>query len=412
MTPARDRLQFFLLNVGHFLDHLFSLIFATVAALALSREWSLGYADLLAYATPGFVAFGLFSLPAGWLADKWSRDGMMAVFFIGIGLASVGTSFAVTPLQIGIGLFVIGAFAAIYHPVGLAIVVERWKNTGMRLAVNGVWGNFGVGSAALITGYFIDHGGWRVAFLVPGLVSIVAGLVYTWAFRAEIAAGPALHRAKNGAASGAPLTPALKSMLMRVSVIIFVTTALASLVFQSTTFALPKIFDERLGSIAGNATTVGWYTFIVFAVASIAQLVVGPSLDRIGPRTVFIATAALQAIFFAAMPGLTGWPALFCALGFMLAAFGAIPINDFMIGRMAQGEFRARVYGVRYVLSFTVFALALPMISFVYDRWGFDMLFRLLSVSASIILVATFLLPRNLPTQTSPAAAMPAAAKA
>lgn len=412
MTPARDRLQFFLLNVGHFLDHLFSLIFATVAALALSREWSLGYADLLAYATPGFVAFGLFSLPAGWLADKWSRDGMMAVFFIGIGLASVATSFAVTPLQIGIGLFVIGAFAAIYHPVGLAIVVERWKNTGMRLAVNGVWGNFGVGSAALITGYFIDHGGWRVAFLVPGLVSIVAGLVYIWAFRAEIAAGPALHRAKNGAASGAPLTPALKSMLMRVSIIIFVTTALASLVFQSTTFALPKIFDERLGSIAGNATTVGWYTFMVFAVASIAQLVVGPSLDRIGPRTVFIVTAALQAIFFAAMPGLTGWPALFCALGFMLAAFGAIPINDFMIGRMAQGEFRARVYGVRYVLSFTVFALALPMISFVYDRWGFDMLFRLLSVSASVILIATFLLPRNLPTQASPAPAMPAAAKA
>lgn len=405
MTPVRDRLQFFLLNVGHFLDHLFSLIFATVAALALSREWSLGYADLLAYATPGFVAFGLFSLPAGWLADKWSRDGMMAVFFIGIGLASIATSFAATPLQIGIGLFAIGAFAAIYHPVGLAIVVERWKNTGMRLAVNGVWGNFGVGSAALLTGYFIDHGGWRVAFLVPGLVSIAAGILYAIAFRSEIAAGPALHRAKQGSASGAPLTPALKSMLMRVSVIIFVTTALASLVFQSTTFALPKIFDERLGAIAGNATTVGWYTFIVFAIASIAQLVVGPSLDRIGPRTVFMTTAALQAIFFAAMPGLTGWPALLCALGFMLAAFGAIPINDFMIGRMAQGEFRARVYGVRYVLSFTVFALALPMISFVYDRWGFDMLFRLLSASAAVILVATFLLPRNLPTQATAATA-------
>ncbi len=400
MTPARDRLHFLLLNAGHFLDHLFSLIFATVAALALTREWSLGYADLLAYATPGFVAFGLFSLPAGWLADKWSRDGMMAVYFVGIGLSSVATSFARTPIEIGIGLFAIGAFAAIYHPVGLAIVVERWKNTGMRLAVNGVWGNFGVGSAALITGYFIDNGGWRMAFLVPGLVSIALGIVYAWAFWPQIAAGPALHRAKAGG-SGAPLTPDLKSMLMRVSIIIFVTTALASLVFQSTTFALPKIFDERLGSIADNATTLGWYTFIVFALASIAQLVVGPSLDRIGPRTVFIATAAAQALFFGLMPGLTGWPALFCALGFMLAAFGAIPINDFMIGRMAQGEFRARVYGVRYVLSFTVFALALPLISFIYDRWGFDMLFRVLSASAATILVATILLPRNLPTQAA-----------
>ena len=107
---TRDRAYFLLLNIGHFMDHLFTLIFATVAALALHREWGVGYAALLAYATPGFFAFGLFSLPAGWLADKWSRDGMMCVFFIGIGLASITTGFAQTPLQIGCGLFVIGMF--------------------------------------------------------------------------------------------------------------------------------------------------------------------------------------------------------------------------------------------------------------------------------------------------------------
>ena len=102
----RERLHFLLLNVGHFLDHLFTLIFATVAALALHREWGLGYADLLKYATPGFFAFGVFALPAGWLADKWSRDGMMSVFFVGIGLSSIATAFARTPLEIAIGLFV------------------------------------------------------------------------------------------------------------------------------------------------------------------------------------------------------------------------------------------------------------------------------------------------------------------
>ena len=174
----KDNLHFLFLNIGHFLDHMFTLIFATVAALALSREWGLSYGALLAYATPGFFAFGLFSLPAGWLADKWSREGMVAVFFIGIGLSAVVTAFAQTPLQIGIGLFVIGVFAAIYHPVGLAIVTQRWKNTGMRLAVNGVWGNLGVASAALVTGYFIDHGGWRAAFIVPGLFSAAVGVAY------------------------------------------------------------------------------------------------------------------------------------------------------------------------------------------------------------------------------------------
>src|SRR6059058_2775761 len=112
----RDRLHFLLLNIGHFLDHLFTLIFATVAALALYREWGLGYADLLKYATPGFFAFGVFALPAGWFADKWSREGMMSVFFVGIGVASILTAFARTPLELALGLFVVGVFAAIYHP--------------------------------------------------------------------------------------------------------------------------------------------------------------------------------------------------------------------------------------------------------------------------------------------------------
>ena len=409
---TRDRTYFLLLNIGHFLDHLFTLIFATVAALALHREWQIGYAELLVYATPGFFAFGLFSLPAGWLADKWSRDGMMCVFFIGIGLASIATGFAQTPLQIGFGLFVIGVFAAIYHPVGLAIVTMKWRDTGMRIAANGVWGNLGVACAALITGYLIDNGGWRLAFVLPGAVSIVMGLAYLvlrWdslrAERSRPKAAAAPTRANVGAAQ--------RALLLRVSAIVFLTTAVASLIFQSTTFALPKIFDERLQGLAAQlsawsdgvagsgqgdvATVVGSLAFVVFAIASIAQLVVGRLLDRFGPRPVFLTVAAIQLVFFSLMPGLTDGLALAVALGFMLGAFGQIPINDFMIGKMASGPFRARVYGVRYVVSFTVLAASLPLIAFVYDTWGFDTLFRILAAAALVILAAVAILPRRLP---------------
>jgi MFS family permease len=390
----RERLHFLLLNVGHFLDHLFTLIFATVAALALYREWGLGYADLLKYATPGFFAFGVFALPAGWLADKWSREGMMSVFFIGIGLASIVTAFARTPLEIALGLFVVGVFAAIYHPVGLAIVVEKWKNTGMRIAVNGVFGNLGVASAALITGYFIDHGGWRIAFVVPGVVSILIGIVYTTLMWREIVQPRAKVKAK---AAAPPLAADVKAMLFRVSMIVFLTTAVSSIVFQSTTFALPKVFDERLGGISVSATALGGLAFFVFALGSMGQLVVGHFLDRLGPRTVFIAASSMQVVFFAMMPGLSNWAALLCAMAFMLAAFGQIPINDYMIGRLAEGEWRARIYGIRYVVSFTVLAAALPLIAFVYENWGFDALFRVLAVSAAIILGAVLMLPQRLP---------------
>jgi MFS family permease len=407
----RDRLHYLLLNLGHLLDHLLTLVFATVAALALVREWGLSYGELLAYATPGFFAFGLFSLPAGWLADRWSRDGMMVVFFIGIGLSSIATGFAQTPLQIGLGLFVTGVFAAIYHPVGLAIVTAKWRNTGMRIAVNGVWGNFGVASAALITGYFIDHGGWRSAFIVPGIVTVGIGILYAVAFRAEIAAqSGTLAAARAGAAASVPMAPDLKALLLRVSIIVFATTAISSIIFQSTTFALPKIFDERLRGIAATvaqafgapaggdlATTVGLFAFLTFTIASLAQVIVGSQLDRFGARPVFLTVAAMQLVFFGLMPGLHDAIALAVALGFMLGAFGQIPINDYMIGRMASGPLRARIYGVRYVVSFTVLAAALPLIAFVHERWGFDMLFRILALSAAATLVIVAFLPRTLP---------------
>ncbi len=416
---SRDRTYFLLLNIGHFLDHLFMLIFATVAALALHREWGVGYAELLAYATPGFFGFGVFALPAGWLADRWSRDGMMCVFFIGVGLASIATSFAATPLQIGIGLFVIGMFAAIYHPVGLAIVTMKWRNTGMRIAANGVWGNLGVASAALITGYLIDHGGWRLAFLFPGIISLLMGFAYA-ALRHEniwneLAASKEWSPGKKPAPKAAQ-----RSLLIRVSAIVFLTTAVSSIIFQSTTFALPKMFDERLSGLARDlaawtsstagegdvATVIGALAFVVFAVASMAQLVVGALLDRYGPRRVFMGAATLQLIFFGVMPGLTDGLALAAALGFMLGAFGQIPINDFMIGKMASGAARARIYGIRYVVSFTALAAALPLIAFVYDRFGFDALFIILAAAALLILAAVMMLPNRLPTaEAAPIAA-------
>ena len=166
------RLNFFFLNIGHLYDHLFVLIFATVAALSLSENWGLTYDELIPYATPGFVAFGVCALPAGLLADKWSRQGMMVVFFIGIGVSSIATSFAQTPLQIGLGLLIIGMFAAIYHPVGLALVVEGRERTGVPLAINGIFGNLGVAAAALITGLLIDIIDWRAAFYVPGVLAL------------------------------------------------------------------------------------------------------------------------------------------------------------------------------------------------------------------------------------------------
>ena len=189
-----------------------------------------------------------------------------------------------------------------------------------------------------------------------------------------------------------------KRLLGRVFTIIFFSTAVGGLVFQSTTFALPKVFDERLTELAMSATLVGRYAFIVFSMAAFGQLVVGYLVDHYSIRSVFSIVAALQAMFFAVMPGLVGWSALIVSFAFMLAVFGQIPINDVLIGRITQSEWRSRVYAFRYIVSFSIMASSVPFIAWIHAGWGFDTLFGVLSAAAACIFTSVLMLPRVLST--------------
>ena len=394
----RGRLNFLFLNVGHFLDHLFMLVFATVAALRLADEWGMSYAALIPYATPGFVAFGICAIPTGWIADKWSREGMMIIFFFGIGASSIATALADSPIQIAAGLFAIGVFAAIYHPVGLAMVVQGRTKTGIPLAINGVFGNLGVAAAALFTGWLIDTGSWRNAFVAPGAVSVGLGAAYAvfvWTGRKSRTAGVARGATAKKTVAGAGVSSIERATFVRVLSIIVFTTAIGGLIFQSTTFALPKIFDERLTEIAQSATAVGGYAFLVFAVAALAQLVVGYLVDHHSVRTVFAFVAGLQAVFFALMYQLTGVAALVVSVAFMLVVFGQIPINDVLVGRITKSEWRSRVYSLRYIVTFSVMASTLPVIAGIHASWGFGALFVVMAVAASGIFAAVLMLPRT-----------------
>lgn len=390
----RARVSFAFLNVGHFLDHLFMLVFASVVALRLTAEWNMTYAELIPYATPGFVAFGVCALLAGWLADKWSREGMMVIFFLGIGLSSVLAGMARSPLQMGIALTLVGVFAAIYHPVGLAMVVQGRKKIGIPLAVNGVFGNLGVACAALITGFLIDWTGWRSAFIVPGLASIGIGALYLFFIRAE-PQGEDKNVATTPTDRPPQPTAIPNSVLLRVFGVVFFTTAIGGLIFQSTTFSLPKVFEEELAGFAGSASQVGGYAFLVFALAAFAQLAVGHLVDNHPVRPVFFAVALLQVVFFFIMTNVSGLATLLIAIGFMLVVFGQIPINDVLIGRVARNEWRSRAYAVRYIVTFTVMASAVPFIAWVHGSWGFSRLFLLLGLAASLIFAAIFFLPAS-----------------
>lgn len=397
----RKNIHFYFLNIGHFLDHLFVLIFAT-AVLKLALDWNLSYAELLPYATPGMIAFGLGAIPAGWIADKWRRDGMMQVFFIGIGIAAIACSFATTPREMAVGLFAVGCFAAIYHPVGIAMVVQGRAKTGMPLAVNGVFGNLGVAAAPLLTGALLDFYDWKWAFIIPGIFSIAIGIAYTIFLKAGVQ--ETLYPSEGSAVKSGAVSID-RNVIVCVFGVIFLTTALGGIIFQSTTYALPRIFEIRLHEMAASLTLVGVWSAFVFAMAAFAQLVVGHLVDRHSIRTIFAIVTAAQAVLFVIMINLFGAPALLISLAFMLVVFGQIPINDVLVGRVAKSEWRSRAYAARSFVTFSVMSFTLPSIAWLLnnrdtfdwapEHWDqFAVVFVILAIAAALIFFLVLQLPK------------------
>jgi len=372
------------LNLGHLLDHLVMLVFPTVV-IALARQWNRPYSELLPLALGGFIAFGAFAIPAGWLADHWSRYRMMVVFYFGIGASLFITGFAAAPWQIAAGLTVTGMFAAIYHPVGIAMLVASPKNLGMALGWNGLWGNLGLAFAAIISGALMDWLGWRAAFFVPGVAAMAAGVAF---LRLVPDPGPVVKKSKS---IGLHLDARTMSHIF---IILLVATACGGVIFNSTTVAMPKVFDERLRTLTETNFGIGALVAVVYTIAAFAQVLMGTLMSRFDMKPLMIGVGLVQVPLLYAAATLDGWPMLVVALLMMMAIFGQIPLNDGIVGKYVADEYRARVLSVRYVVSLGVASVAVPMIALLHrTEGGFRNVFAVLALLAVAVFVAGLFFP-------------------
>ena len=373
------------LNLAHAYDHFFLLIFPT-AVLALAPAWDMSYGEALAFGTAAFVTFGLGTLPAGWLGDRWSRTSLMSVFFIGIGAAAILTGLAQGPLGLTLGLSLLGLFASIYHPVGTALVVQNAGRAGRALGVNGVIAQFL---------------GWRAAFILPGLVTVLTGL----AFARYV--GPAMAAGATGSRDAKHKVTIDANAQLRIFLVIGIAAFFGGVVFHGTTVALPKIFEVRLGAVVDDLATIGVLVSLAFAIAAVAQIVVGHLLDRLGARPLLPTVALLQALCLFVAVELWGWGMLAIAVPMMLLVFGEIPIASWLVGRYVAARWQSRVFALQYVLSLGVSAAVVPLISVLYERTGgFEMLFLAMAAAAGVVGFAAFILPRTRPEiVAAPAAA-------
>jgi MFS family permease len=359
---SKRRLSIGFLNWAHALDHFVILIYPTVV-LELQVTYGQSYAELIGLSTASFVAFGLFSLPAGWLGDRWSRRNMMAAFYVGCGVSLVAAAFAPSLTMLAVALFVLGVFAAIYHPVGTAMIVENAVQRGRTMAFNGVCGNLGIALAAGTTALLTAAFSWRGAFFVPGLICMATGAAYLWLIPDEGA-----HKASRSSAPDVALSPMVAATVFG----LFIVVALcAGLVFNTLSVALPKIVDERVSGI--SLLEIGGLTTAVFICGAIAQMTVGRLVERFRLYILFAVLAVMQFGGVVWTAYASGTSVLFALAFTMAAIYGQITVNDLIIARYTADAWRSRVYAVRYFLTFMISGVAVSMIAVLYGRGGFPL---------------------------------------
>src|SRR6266566_1518666 len=367
------------INFAHALDHYVMLIFPTVV-IGLEIVYGRSYAELIALGTPAFIAFGVFSLPAGWLGDHWSRRNMMAVFYGGCGLSLAAAGLAPNLVMLAIALTALGVFAAIYHPVGTAMLIEQATLRGRSLAFNGVCGNLGAALAAGTTAALVAGLGWHAAFLVPGAVCVATAVIYL-----RLVPDEARKAASRGTVADVPLGAALAATIFGLFVVI---ALCAGLVFNIVSVALPKIVDERLGADV-PLLLVGGLATAVFMCGALAQIAVGRLVEKFPPHILFAVIASLQFLGVLWVAQATGRTLIAALAVAMAAIYAQVTVNDLVIARYTADAWRGRIYAVRYFLTFLASGAAVAAIALLYGRGGFALLLGTTAMIALGFVVAT-----------------------
>jgi len=375
-------------NAAHFVDHYSMLIFAA-AVIIMGPALGMTYSELLPYATPGFVAFGAGSLLTGWLGDRWSRRHMMVIFFIGTGSAMIAVGLVQTALQLGAALLAIGIFASIYHPVGTAMIVSYADKLGREMGLNGVWGNLGVASSALVTGVIGQYLGWRFAFIIPGILTIVLGA----AFAMTVA-----HEDRTGSRQAAAQARLAKEDMWRVVLALLIVVVAISTTFNAVTVALPKLFAERLAGLTRSPALLGVIAACVYVFGALTQYTIGRLLDRHTLKTVALPLSFMLAPLLYLAATLSNLPLIAVSIGIVMGAFGQVTVNDAMVGKYTTEEWRSRAYAVRYFVGFTAAGASVGLVAWLYEQGGFTTMLHAFAGLCLLVIAAAIVLPREIRT--------------
>ncbi|MCH7493904.1 MFS transporter [bacterium] len=339
----------------HFLTH-FALLTHAAFVLVLPDRLGVTAAAVGRAGVLGYLLFGVLALAAGVLVDLWGSRRVLFLTGVGIALGAFGLARASTLPEVAISFAVLGAGAGLYHPSGLALLARRVPahRRPRAMALHGVAGNLGIGTAPFVG--FVGLAAWGQSpfFITLGVVALLAGLVAL-----SLPPDPLPRRGRRKrdmlAAFWRETRPGYSLLL--------VWQAVVGTFYRLLTTYLPAVLALALAGVGmgrGEGLVMGLDGDKYFG-SLLASLVLGAGVafqvaagrwarpGRLGRQlsALFFGLAALAVLAF--LPGLAG----LVALGLLGAAiFGHQPLSNSLLPTFVGSDHQGIGYGIQFLASF------------------------------------------------------------
>ena len=366
--------------------HMFAA-FYFVIILSLEQEWNFTYNELISLWTLGALLIGLGALPAGWLSDKWSRSFMMVIMFFGMGFSSILCGLSNEKFLLFLGLSLLGLSCSIYHPVGIAWVVNSSDKKGRALGINGIFGGIGIGSGAFIAGLLIKYFDWKVAFILPGIVSIFVGIIlFIFIINKHISfqniKSKNLHHSNSS-----------NDLILIASIMLFSMFALG-LTFQIMQTSIPKVFDIRIQNLSTFA--IGAIIGAIYGIAGLMTLVGGIMADKFSLKKIYVIGIAAQVPCFFCIAYFTGLPLIIVCLLAAMFNSSILPTENILLAKFTPEKHHGLIYGFKFIIAFGSAPIAVFLISKIYEQTQeFTNLFYITTTLMILVTFAVLFLPIN-----------------
>ena len=143
-----------------------------------------------------------------------------------------------------------------------------------------------MGIAPIMAGALTDVFSWRAVFIVPGIFSIIVGITLSYFFE---------RFNKRNEVKMDNEEPESSEGDMKKGILLLFTVACTGLIYQATSFMLPKLIEMRLSNFVGEGLIgVGLIVSIIYFLSGGMQLVGGWLADKYQLKRVYLVCWILQ----------------------------------------------------------------------------------------------------------------------